>query len=434
MQQRELLANTLQQQYQGQSQHEAVQSNIEALRQPNTFTVTTGHQLALFTGPLYFIYKIVSTIKLAEQLKQQHPQHNFVPVFWMASEDHDFAEIAQAHFTDRSYKWQGEFKDAVGRLSLKSLQPLLKELKLPELFERAYSKSSHLAEATRTLVHELFASYGLLVLDADTPELKQQLLPIIKADVLEQQTLPLVEKADAALQKLGYKVQAHARNINFFYLHKGLRQRIEQIGENFLLVDTEEQLSRQQLAERIEQYPERFSPNVILRPLYQELLLPNIAYLGGPAEVAYWLQLAEVFTHYKVPMPIVLPRNFVLLLGQVPQQRYEKLGLQPEQLFWPLDKLQKWYTEHAAKAELSLAAPELQLKQAMQAAQATAAAIDPTLGPMAAAAHQRMQRQLQQLQQRMRKARQSQLADAMRQLEAACTKVYFRQVTFKSAG
>ena len=273
-------------------------SNINLLQSEETFTVTTGHQLCLFTGPLYFIYKIVSTINLTQQLKEKYPQNNFVPTFWMATEDHDFQEINHINLFGKKRTWVSKGTGAVGRMSLDGFESVLVELrdvlgetenakKLVSLFENAYLKHKNLADATRFLVNELFGKFGLVIIDGDDKKLKQQFIPIIKKDVLKNGFVSTIKQNSKILAK-DYKVQAFVRDINFFKLTQGNRELIK--GE---------------IAQKeIEENPENFSPNVLLRPLYQETILPNIAYIGGGAEVAYWMQLKTAFKQENIPFPI----------------------------------------------------------------------------------------------------------------------------------
>jgi uncharacterized protein YllA (UPF0747 family) len=160
-----------------------VRDNIHVLAQPHTYTVTTGHQLNIFTGPLYCIYKILTTIRLAEELQKLHSDKKFVPVFWLATEDHDFDEINHIHLFGKKLEWVYPSKvkgQPVGRLPLNGIDEVIKQLedlRLPasllEPFKEAYQHSSNLADATFKIYHHLFASYGLLILQPDNPVLKQ---------------------------------------------------------------------------------------------------------------------------------------------------------------------------------------------------------------------------------------------------------------------
>jgi bacillithiol synthase len=332
---REVLVEVLTQQNSNVSLSNLSKKNIENLLSQNTFTVTTGHQLCLFTGPLYFIYKIISTINLAEQLQEKYPKHNFVPVFWMATEDHDFQEVNHINLFGKKIEWDSKQTGAVGRMTLDGFELILAELKsilgisenakkLVFLFESAYLKNDNLADATRYLVNELFGKYGLVILDGDDKRLKQQFIPTIKKDILEQGFEKAIIKCSADLAK-EYKAQAYVRPINFFKLSDGKRE-----------------LIKGGVAEKeIEENPESFSPNVLLRPLYQETVLPNIAYIGGGAEVGYWMQLKTIFEQENIPFPILLLRNSAMLLNSNQDKKREDLCFSVADLFLDEHQLQK---------------------------------------------------------------------------------------------
>src|SRR3989344_4404179 len=171
-----LLVDVLKKQYSKYSDNSTLSDNINLLLKKETFTVCTGHQLCLFTGPLYFIYKIISTINLAEALKKKYPENNFVPVYWMATEDNDFEEISSINLFGKKIKWNSDAKGAVGRLNPASLNVVIDELKqilgesanakeLIQLFKDTYLQHVTISEATRYMVHQLFSEYGLVILD-----------------------------------------------------------------------------------------------------------------------------------------------------------------------------------------------------------------------------------------------------------------------------
>ncbi len=325
---------------------ELSQSNISALRESNTFTVVTGHQLNLFTGPIYFLYKIVSTINLTRQLKEQYPDFHFVPVYWMATEDHDFDEINFFNFKGQKVQWNHDASGAVGKLNTEGLKevfdifsaglgntPNAKTLKA--LFEKAYLGHSNLAEATRFLVNELFGEYGLVIIDGDDAELKKLLVPSAKQDIIAHKPFTEVSKTIASLSEVSsdYKIQVNPREINYFYLLDGLRERIVRKNGSFEVNDTEIKFSKSELEAELDEHPERFSPNVIARPLYQEVVLPNLCYIGGGGELAYWLELKSYFDAMHITFPILLLRNSVLVINQKQSKKTEKLGLSISNLF-----------------------------------------------------------------------------------------------------
>lgn len=208
---RSVLVNVLLKQYAHiTTVSETTKNNINLLNNTNTFTVTTGHQLCLFTGPLYFIYKIVTAINLAQQLKNDFPDKNFVPVYWMATEDHDFEEINHFVAFGKKVTWNSEQKGAVGRFSLNNFDVVLEELKSVlgtmygtepalQLFENTYLKNKNLAEATRYLVNELFAEFGLVIIDGDDADLKKCFAPYMHKELVDRESEKLVKQKSDAL-------------------------------------------------------------------------------------------------------------------------------------------------------------------------------------------------------------------------------------------
>ena len=339
---REIVVTVLNEQYKTISICEKTKNNITSLLEENTFTITTGHQLNLFTGPLYFLYKIISTIKLTEELKIKYPNYNFVPIYWMATEDHDFEEINYFNFKDKKFKWNKESTGPVGRLSTEGLQEILsifeKELgsgsnaiEIKKLFESAYANIDTLANATRKLANELFGSYGLVIIDANNSQLKRQFIPYIKEELLQNISHKKVSETLVELKK--YPTQVNPREINLFYIEDNLRERILFEEGVFKINNTKTTFSQNGLLELLETKPEKFSPNVILRPLYQEVILPNLGYIGGGGEIAYWLELKTTFEAYKCTFPILLLRNSALLVSKKQKDKMEKLQLNWKQLF-----------------------------------------------------------------------------------------------------
>jgi bacillithiol biosynthesis cysteine-adding enzyme BshC len=356
---REVLVKVLQEQYETTETSELTRKNIQLLQDKDTFTVTTGHQLNLFTGPLYFLYKIVSAINLAKELKDAYPNFNFVPVYWMATEDHDFEEINYFSFRNRKIKWNRESAGPVGRLSTEGLTDVLevfkKELgpganaqKLADLFKQSYLNHDTLADATRYLANGLFGENGLVIIDADNAELKQLFIPHIKRELIEQVSHQKVAETAALLKD--YNVQVNPRDINLFYIEDGVRERIIAEGEGYSVNNTNLRYSKEKILEMLQEHPERFSPNVIMRPLYQEVILPNLCYIGGGGELAYWLELKSFFEASGVTFPILLLRNSVLLASHKQVEKLDALGLRWADVFSPqqmlLNKKTVEYSQH----------------------------------------------------------------------------------------
>ena len=392
-----------------------VHDNISLLKSPDTYTITTGHQLNIFAGPLYFIYKIVTAIKLAKQLKESFPDKNFVPVYWMASEDHDFAEINYTNIGGKKVHWWYEASGATGRINPETMRQALNQYKgvlgldhhaneLAEIVETAYAKFDKLADATRYLVNALFGQYGLVILDADDHDLKKQFATIMEQDIIEQNSFKNIEATNKELEALHVHIQVNPREINFFYLVDGLRERIVFEDEVYKVLNTEISFSKEELQEEICNYPERFSPNVVMRPLYQEYILPNIAYVGGGAEVVYWLELKSNFEHYKVDFPILILRNSGLIIPKQSASKIARMELEPCELFKSADTIKtNWVRKHTDH-ELSLREEWQELQAIFEKIRLRSFKIDPTLAQSTNAVQARLEHAINNLEKKLTKA------------------------------
>jgi bacillithiol biosynthesis cysteine-adding enzyme BshC len=339
---RQTLVSVLKNQYAELNVSAETLNHIELLNNSNTFTITTGHQLNLFSGPLYFLYKIISTINLTKELKAKYPTYNFVPVYWMATEDHDFEEINYFSFKGKKFRWNKESTGPVGRLSTEGLADFLEIYALEigsstnantikKLFEDSYLKHDNLADATRYLANELFGTNGLVILDADNPDLKRSFIPYIKEELLHQSSFKAVTETIEKMKD--YFVQVNPREINLFYIEDNLRERIILENGIYKVNHTKIEFTEAEILALLESNPEKFSPNVIMRPLYQEVILPNLCYIGGGGEIAYWLELKSFFASEKVTFPILLLRNSVLLATEKQNKKANKLNLSWSDLF-----------------------------------------------------------------------------------------------------
>ena len=359
---RDTLVEVLQEQYAGLelSEDHPVWQNIQALKKENAFTVATGHQLQIFTGYLFFIYKLVSAINYAKKLKEQQPENDFVPAYWMASEDHDFEEISKFNLFGREWKWETEAGGKVGAMKPQSLKPLIDELgeafpdkptaeELLGIFRQAYLEHKTLADATRYLVHRMLGHHGLVIIDADDARLKEALKPVMRQDILKQAYAPLVEQAQQELSE--YKLPVNPREINFFWLGDGFRERVVQENDEWRVLNNDLRFSQEEMERIIEEEPQRLSPNVIMRPLYQELILPNIAYIGGTNELAYWFELKGIFDQANVFFPQLLLRDSVLWVGGGLRKKMRKLDVEPEQLFLSRDELVNWFLKQQEETD-----------------------------------------------------------------------------------
>lgn len=285
-------------------------------------------------------------------------------------------------------------------------------------------------EAVRKYVHHLFADRGLVIIDANEKELKQLFVPVIKDDILNATANNLVNDCNSALEKAGYSTQIFPREINFFYMEKGRRERLILNNGFFETHDGKNKWDEAEMTALIEQKPENFSPNVVMRPLYQEVILPNIAYLGGPAEVAYWFQLKNVFAHYSVDYPFLLPRNFAMILTSPLQRKMNKLRLEEKELFLPFDDLRIKYVKENSDQDLELIEERDKLNDIYKALAEKSQDMDATLTYAVKAAHKRNERILDQVATKFRKAEERKKATAIQQI-AEIKKELFPQGTLQ---
>lgn len=371
---RHLLAKRIMLQYGDNSISQHTLSNIDLLREHNTFTITTGHQLNLFTGPLYFLYKIFSAINLAEKLNKEYPKNHFVPIYWMATEDHDFEEINYFNLFGKKMKWDRKASGAVGELSTEGLKEVKQQLKkefgesdnakkLISLFADAYTKHENLADATRYLANQLFYHSGLVIIDGNDAELKKCFIPYAEKELTENLSFKKVSETTEKLTDLGFSEQVHPREINLFYLKDNLRERIIEQENRFYVNETEISFSKEEILSELHENPQRFSPNALLRPLYQEVILPNLCYIGGGGELAYWFQLKDYFNKIEVPFPILLLRNSVLLVPKMLSEKMQKMNVEIGDLFLPQHELMTKHTKKISKIDIDFSQQKEFLKQ-----------------------------------------------------------------------
>lgn len=369
---RKVLVAALQKQYAKVEISEETQANIDVLANTNAFTVTTGHQLNLFTGPLYFLYKIISAINLAEELKENFSTSDFVPVYWMATEDHDFDEINYFNFKNQKVQWNRADGGAVGHFGTEGLQEVFEQFSkqlgttrnaayLKELFAEGYLKNATLADATRYIANQLFSKYGLVIVDGDDRQLKHLFTPFVAKELTEQVSFKAVSKTISNLEKT-YKIQVNPREINQFYLGENSRERIVLENGVYKVNNTDITFTKEEILKKLNDFPEKFSPNVIMRPLYQEVILPNLAYIGGGGELAYWLELKDYFESVNIPFPILVLRNSVQVVSEKQQKKLNRLDISTEELFLKLnDLLAKKIKENSA-IQMDFSTQRAQLK------------------------------------------------------------------------
>lgn len=432
---RKTLNQLLLNQYSSLSITSQLESNINLLLKEHTYTVTTGHQLNLLTGPLYFFYKIISTINLANELKNNFPDKNFVPVFWMATEDHDFEEINHFNLFDKKHVINSNQTGAVGRMNLEGIDAVFNQLeetlkgrtgleKIVAQLKAAYREENTFTQAIREFVNQLFGKYGLVIIDGDDSQLKRLFTNDIKKELLTQSNAPLVNKTSNLLTDKGYHKQVNPREINLFYLKGNIRERIVLENNNYKVLNTDIEFSQTEILNELDNHPERFSPNVVLRPLYQEVVLPNLAYIGGGGELAYWLQLKQMFDANNITFPILGLRNSVLIVDPASARKIGKLKLGVSQFFKPVDTIIKNYIKEGADIILDLKAEEKCIEEVFEDIVEKAGKIDVALQPMIKAELQKSLKSIKNIETRLIKAEKQKEDVAVNQIKSIHKKLF----------
>ena len=364
---RNRLVNEIKEQYKGVKISKELNNNINLLLDEKTFSVTSGHQLSLFSGPIYFIYKIISTIKIVSELNKKSKKQKFVPIFWLASEDHDFEEIAQVNISGKSLKWEKEtLNQPVGKINSDKIEKFIKQYKneiidskysnkLIKLIDEHYTSFTSLSKATRSFINQLFSEYGIIVIDADSKNLKEPFVTNMKNEILNGLCNKAVSKQIKDIKKSfkSYKPQVNPSDINFFKIGDSGRVRIRKKGSGFKIDKYSKNVTKDQLINEVNEHPEKFSPNVIMRPLYQEMILPNVCFVGGSSEIKYWIQLKTYFEKSRVLFPILTLRNSAFIVNSKISKSIEKSGLKMQNLFVSKEKILKDKISQLSKTNLN---------------------------------------------------------------------------------
>jgi bacillithiol biosynthesis cysteine-adding enzyme BshC len=405
-----------------------VRENIAKLAENDTFTVCSAHQPAVFTGHLYFIYKILHSIRLAEWLKEQHPAQHFVPVFYMGSEDADLEELGHIFLGGEKLSWDTKQTGAVGRMKTKGLEKMYFRIEgelsvqpygreLMSMLKAAYLESPDIQTATFKFLHGLFAEWGLIVLIADHAAFKRQMISVFEDDLFHEVPTKIVNDSVARLGEQ-YKIQANPRPINLFYLKDDLRNRIERTKEGFVVAHSEIRFTEEQLKAELYEHPERFSPNVILRGLFQETILPNLAFIGGGGETAYWLELKSLFGHYSVPFPILVLRNSFLLVQRHWLEKLTHAGFGIPDLFTGAEDLMNELVRRDSGNRLTLEGEIAAANHYYEELKALARPVDPTLEQHVTALQARALEPIKSLEKKLLKAEKRRFGDQRRQVAA----------------
>ena len=346
---RAVLVNTLLEQYKAVKDFAGslVEANVLKLKEKNTFTITTGQQLHPFLGPEMVFNKIEAAIDISKGLMAKGEQ-SIIPVFWMASEDHDFEEVKTITFFGKEFIWEKEQDGAVGRMPTKNLVKVIEDMILTfshdekvvyllKEYKEVYSRHSSYANATREVAHRIFGNKGLVVIDGDHAALKELFAPIIEKEIKANFAFSALKVTNGLIKELGFRPILNPMKENFFHLKDGLR---EKVNHNAMDLNKLNSFN--------------VSPNVVLRPVYQEVILPNVAYIAGPSELSYWLQLKEVFKGLNVFYPAVLPRLFTLNIKKKDLAYLKSINIELDTLFFTMENLNIYFLKRESEKLVGL--------------------------------------------------------------------------------
>lgn len=335
--------------YRGFQISKQTESNLNSLTSNKTIAVVTGQQLTIFGGPMYTFYKIITTVKLCRHLKEKFEDYNFVPVFWLEGDDHDYNEIASINIFDLQNNLKkiqfGEEKEpddnrgSVGEIKLgdqitstiNDLDESLRESEFKssvmDLIKNCYTPEDSLKSSFRKMLFEIFDEYGLIIFDPQTDGIKSLLKPIFSKEIDEFRTHTDQILTRSAELEDAYHAQVKIKPINLFINEEGGRYLIEPVEDEFRLKGKRIRYTKEQLLSLIENTPERFSPNVLLRPICQDYLLPTAFYVAGPSEISYFGQVMPYYDIYDIPAPVVYPRASATILENPVASVLEKYDL-----------------------------------------------------------------------------------------------------------
>ncbi len=414
-----------------------VRENIDLLNLNNTYTITTAHQPTLFGGPFYLVLKIASTIALSKKLTRQFSgKYNFVPVYVIGGEDHDFDEVSWVQLFNKKIQWMHPEKGGpVGRLDHKGVEHALKELneilgesqtasELFSIFQESYSKTHTFAQATLHWVNTIFERYGLVIANFDHPISKNLFSSLMKEEVINKSSQILVQKTQDKLGKMGFAPQAHARPINLYHITNYSRKRLIPIDAQTIEFEKDKSLPLNEVINDLAKLPQNYSPNVILRPLLQETLLPNLAYIGGGGELAYWIERKNQFNHFKAPFPILIRRDSVSWIEPNMLTKINKLGLDPLHFFQNTEDIVKTLLYKKSKIDFDSRDEIQNIETLIERICKKADSIDLTVANSMRAEGTRIMKAVQQLSSKVLRAEKSKSDQSIAQIENIKSKMF----------
>jgi len=372
---RETLRTVLTDQNGGSGASSRTVENIRLLGGSGTYAVVTGQQVGLFGGPMYTLYKAITALLLAQKLSAKFPGKNFVPVFWLEGEDHDFAEMNHVAVLDHEnvpvrleYLPGGLLPEknvgAVGSLAFDDtisatcahLEGTLASTEFTSgvmsAVRSCYSPGATFAGAFQAWMNRLLPGAGLVFISSADPRLKRILSPLFLRELEEYPRISQMVIDRSAELEQSYHAQVKPKSINLFLFHKGGRYLIEPRETDFSLKGTRAFFTKEQLTAIARETPEQLSPNVVLRPLCQDMLLPTVAYIGGPSEIAYHAQIGPLYEALSLVQPVVYPRASVSLVQTNLLRAMEKYSLELQEFLGDVGSVTRKVVEQISDIKL----------------------------------------------------------------------------------
>ncbi len=423
-------------------------TNIDALNKNNTIAIVTGQQLGVFGGPLYTIYKTTTAIKLCSLLKEKYHQFNFVPIFWLEGDDHDYDEVRSFGLIDAdnqpvkiSYDDGKPPEFNRGSIADIEIEPSIEEVfkKINEnlrqteftndilgKLKHSYKSGVTFAEAFRSLMFEIFDSYGLVIFNPQDIEIKKLLKPLFKNEIENySENSSLVVRRSAEVEE-HYHAQVKIKPINLFAHIEGGRYSIEPGENDFRLKGKRIRYALEELLNSIETSPENFSANVMLRPICQDYLLPTGFYIGGPSEISYFAQVIPLYEKFGINQPFIYPRSAATIIEKNLDEIISKYNLDFSDLM--IDE--KDLIEKVLSSISSFDLPTLfsktnnDISSVMKELETKLEELDPTLTDLSEKTLQRMLQGLEQLKGKAEKAESRKFDSSIRQIKKARSIIY----------
>jgi bacillithiol biosynthesis cysteine-adding enzyme BshC len=423
-------------------------NNIEKLASGNAFAVVTGQQVGIFTGPLYTIYKAMTAIKLSEYLSEKY-QADFIPVFWIESNDHDLEEANHIYLLDSNsdlvkleykpsqYTPNCSVKDVLiddGFLDI--INDLLKSSPNTEfkkdIFDiicESYLPSKSLSYGFGQMMSRLFSKYGLVFIDPSDPDVKNLMSPIFQREIESPlKSVGIVNSAGERLRSLGYESQIEKSDDStcLFIEESGARRKLFFRDGNYEIDGSGMKLSKSQLLETLQIAPWRFSPNVALRPVIQDYILPTVTYVAGPGEASYFAQLNNLYAYMNVSMPIIHPRAGFTIVESKVQRVMEKNGLEISDLSEHYEKLfSRVSKQHVSdKLEQLIESSRSEIESVFEKLSSELIHIDPNIENVTESARKKIDQQINILRERAYQLQRSRDDIIRNQIKRACMNIY----------